>query len=525
MGKMPVLNWIGKDKIVDHDKELPFRVLKPNKKLSSGESGNLLIHGDNLEALKALMPFYYGKVDCVYIDPPYNTGNEGWIYNDRVNSPQIKSWLNKTVGAEGEDLCRHDKWLCMMYPRLKLLKDLLGEDGFIFASIDDNEQHNLRLVLNEIFGEQNFIANIIWQKKYTQSNDAKYLSDTHDFIVCYAKNKLHPTSKIKLLERTSEQVARFKNPDNDPRGPWMSQPIQVKTPSDAYIYEIENPVGKTFLPPKGRSWQFSKDKYLELVEDKRIWFGHGGTNVPRIKKFLNEVKEGVVPRTLWLFSEVGSNDDAKRELRKILPEKTFDSPKPVSLIKRILRIATDEDSIILDSFAGSGTTGQAVLELNKEDGGNRKFLLVELEKEIAEKVTAQRLKKVIGGYEGAAFPKGTDQGFEYLDLNGELFNKDGYINEKAAYVDLASYIYYTETKNYTELSTIKSPFVGKLGNTNYYLVFNELRENVLNEKLFSELKAVTGSKVVFADKTLIDEEDLQKHNITFKQIPYELKKF
>lgn len=239
---MPVLNWIGKNKVVDHDKELPFRVLKKNDKFSVGEdSENLLIQGDNLEALKALMPFYYNKIDCIYIDPPYNTGNEGWIYNDKVNSPQIKSWINKVVGPEGEDLTRHDKWLCMMYPRLKLLHQLLSDDGAIFISIDDNEQHNLRKIMDEIFGEANFVNNIIWQKKYTRSNDARWFSDNHDFIVLYAKNK--ENWRPNKLPRTEEMDSRYKNPDNDPRGPWMTQPLHAKSGTDSsYSFKFKNGV-------------------------------------------------------------------------------------------------------------------------------------------------------------------------------------------------------------------------------------------------------------------------------------------
>src|SRR3989344_3713473 len=243
---MPILNWIAKEKIENHDKDVPFRLLKKNKKLSLGDkSENLIVEGDNLEALKALMPHYAGQVKCIYIDPPYNTGNEGWVYNDKVNSPQIKEWLNKAVGPEGEDLTRHDKWLCMMYPRLKLLRDLLKPDGVIFISIDDNEHCYLKLMMDEIFGPENFVANIVWQKKYSPQNDAKYFSDMHDFIIVYAKKKNYGSETKgwirNLVLRTKEQDARYKNPDNDIRGPWKPADLSVKTYSANYDYPIKTP--------------------------------------------------------------------------------------------------------------------------------------------------------------------------------------------------------------------------------------------------------------------------------------------
>lgn len=522
---MPVLTWLGKDKVVNHDKELPFRVLKQVKELSVGDdNNNLLIEGDNLEALKALMPFYYNKVKCIYIDPPYNTGNEEWVYNDRVNSPQIKAWLNKVVGPEGEDLCRHDKWLSMMYPRLKLLKDLLADDGAIFVSIDDNEIHNLMQVMDEIFLAKNFVTNIIWQKKYTQSNDAKYLSNTHDYIVCYAKNRENPKFRIQMLERTEEQNARYENPDNDSRGQWMTQPLHAKSGTDKnYTFTFKN--GVKWSPPPGTFPRFSIETLKKADEERRVWFGSKGTAVPRLKKYLNQMKEGVIPKTLWLYTEAGSNDDARRELKTIFPENIFDTPKPIKLIKRLINLVCSDSDVILDSFAGSGTTGQAVLELNKEDGGNRKFILVELEREIAKKVTAKRLKKVIKGYQGAKFSEGTSGGFQYLDLNGVLYDYSGYVNPDAQYEDMAAYIYFTETRNYLELSTIKNPYIGSQGSTHYFLFFKDKGNNILDEDTLKKTEGVRGTKVIYADKCLIDEETLTKNGIIFKQIPYELKKY
>lgn len=529
---MPILSWIGKDKVVNHDKELPFRVLKPVKELSVGEnSENLLIEGDNLEALKALMPFYYGKVKCVYIDPPYNKGNEKWIYNDRVNSPQIKNWLNKVVGGQGEDLCRHDKWLCMMYPRLKLLKDLLSENGAIFISIDDNEVHHLRQIMDEIFGEANFVTNIIWQKKYSPQNDAKYFSDMHDFIVVYAKHKNKNDEQNgwirNLLPRTDEMNARYTNPDNDSRGVWKSSDLSVKTYNKETDYSITTPSGRVVNPPYRSCWRVSKEKFQEMVDDNRIWFGRDGKSVPSIKRFLSEVRDGSVPVTIWFRDEVGDNEKAKKEVNTVLRETnlTFETPKPIELIKKIIRLSTDKDSIILDSFAGSGTTGHATLELNKYDNGNRKFILVELENNIAENVISKRLEKVIKGYKEGMFPEGTGQGFEYLNLNGELYDKSGLVNPQAKYEDMAAYIYFTETKNYLDIATIKNPHIGSQGSTHYFLFFEGKGKNILDEKTLKKIYEYNGKKVIYADKCLIDDEQLEKLGITFKQIPYELKKY
>ena len=523
---MPVLNWIGKDKIINHDKELPFRVLKPNNKLSYGEeSDNLLIRGDNLEALKALMPFYFNKVKLVYIDPPYNTGSEKWVYNDKVNAPQIKQWLNKVVGSEGEDLCRHDKWLCMMYPRIKLLRDLLKADGAIFISIDDNEQHHLRKMLDEIFGEKNFIGNIIWQKKYAASNDNKTVSELHEYVIAYAKDITQ--WKPNLFERPAELNAKYTNPDDDPRGAWYSTNLSVKTFSEKNYYEITGPTGKKFLPPPSRCWVVSKEKYQSLLDDGRIWFGKTGESRPYLKTYLTEVQQGIVPTSLWLHQDAGHTIGAKSDLRDIFQGQTelFDTPKPTKLIKRVIQLSSSDGDIVLDSFAGSGTTGQAVLELNKENNINRRFILVELEKNIAEKITTHRLRSTIDGYKKAVFEQGTGQGFQYIDLNGELFDQNGFINSDAEYEDLASYIYYSETKKYAELEDIKAPFVGRVAKTSYYLLFREKGKNVLDDKFFDEIKNIKGTKVIFADKCLIDDEDLAKYNVIFKQIPYELKKF
>ena len=513
---MPLLNWIGKEAVVNHDKEVPFRLLKKIKSASVGEnSQNLIVHGDNLEALKALMPYYGGKIKCIYIDPPYNTGNENWVYNDKVNSPKIKKWLGKVVGGEAEDLNRHDKWLCMMYPRLKLLKDLLAEDGSIFISIDDNEHCNLKIAMDEIFGGENFVTTIIWQKKYTQSNDAKYFSSTHDFIICYAKEKENPNFHIRLLPRTAEQDARYKNPDNDPRGPWMTQPLHAKSGTDrTYEFKFTNEV--TWKPPVGTFPRYSIETLKSADRDGTIWFGKKGDAVPRLKKYLNEMKDGVIPKTIWLYDEVGSNDDAKRSVKELFDDNPFDSPKPPTLIKQIVQLSSDNDGIILDSFAGSGTTGHAVLDLNKQDGGSRKFIMVEMENGIAKDITAERVKRAIK-------KNGYQDGFEYCELSKPLFNEHGQIEDECDFDQFATYIYFTETQTNIDHARKQGNYIGEYGNTEYYLIYKEPGVNILNKSFLKKIKINEQKKVIYADSCALDEDTLAQFHIQFKQIPYEVK--
>ena len=423
---MAQIQFKGKPFVQNHHLLVKYHELIPKKDKSLTDKvslhDNLIIHGDNLKALKALLPLYAGKIKCIYIDPPYNTGNEKWAYNDNVNSPMMQEWLGKVV--DREDLTRHDKWLCMMMPRLKLLRDLLVEDGVIFISNDDNEQHRLRLLADDVFGEENFITNIIWQKKFSPQNDAKYFSDNHDFILVYAKKK-NLTGETNgwvrnLLPRTGEMDDRFSNPDNDPRGDWSSSDLSVKTYSEAYDYPIKTPSGKIIKPTKGRCWRTSKENLQKLIADNRIWFGPNRDNVPRIKRFKTEVQAGLVPVTIWLHQEVGHNQEARQELKEIFPDVDFpfETPKPVRLIKRILELSSDKGSIILDSFAGSATTAHAALALNKQDGGNRKFIMVECD-EYADKTTAERVRRVIKGVKRAKdenLQKGLGGTFSYFEL-------------------------------------------------------------------------------------------------------------
>ncbi|MDO9542843.1 MAG: site-specific DNA-methyltransferase, partial [Kiritimatiellia bacterium] len=447
---MAQLQFKGKTFVQNHHLLVKYHELVPVKAKSLTDKvslhDNLIIHGDNLKALKALLPLYAGKVKCVYIDPPYNTGNEGWAYNDNVSSPMMQEWLGKVV--DREDLTRHDKWLCMMMPRLKLLRELLRDDGAIFISIDDNEQGHLRLLMDDVFGEDNFVANVIWQKKFAPQNDARYFSDNHDFVVVYAKSKDNWTRN--LLPTPISVLGRYSNPDNDPRGDWSSGDISVKTYSANCDYPIKSPSGRIVQPSKSRCWMFTKEKFAKLVKDNRIWFGLKGDNVPRLKQFRSEIQEGIVPITIWMHENVGHNQEAKQELKEIFQDSDlpFDTPKPVRLVRRILDIASDKDAIILDSFAGSAPTAQAVLELNKEDGGNRRFILIECE-DYADTITAERVRRVIKGVQTAkdeALKKGLGGTFSFFKLGKPLELEsilDG--DSLPTYEELARYVFYTAT--------------------------------------------------------------------------------
>jgi adenine-specific DNA-methyltransferase len=399
---MPELDFKGKEFVYNHHLAVPHRPLipYPDKSIDAPRlDGNLIVHGDNLHALKSLLPLYAGRVDCIFIDPPYNTGNEGWCYNDNVNSPMLREWLaGNPIGVE--DGLRHDKWLCMMWPRLRLLHELLSESGSLWMTLDDNEVHRARMMLDEIFGEQNFVATCIWHKNYSPKPSAQFFSEDHDYLLIYAKNK--DIWRPNLLERTDDMNARYDNPDQDPRGLWKPGDLSARNYYGEGIYPITCSSGRVIPgPPGGNYWRVSETKFKQMDRDGRIWWGEDGNNVPSIKRFLSEVKAGRVPQTLWDYDEVGHTQDAKKELLEILDfassDAVFVTPKPVALLSRVLDLATDEHSIVLDSFAGSATTAHAVLAANAKDDGNRRFILVECE-DYADSLTAERVRRVIDGY-------------------------------------------------------------------------------------------------------------------------------
>lgn len=644
---MPTLNWIGKDKVVNHHLDVPFYTLEhkygfraeDETDTSETHSGNMIIHGDNLVALKALLPEYEGRVNCIYIDPPYNTGEEKWVYNDNVNDPHIKKWLGEVVGKEGEDLSRHDKWLCMMYPRLALLQKLLHPQGAIFISIDDNEYTNLKAICDEIFGKNCFVANVSWQRTYSVRNDKDGIAVIVEHILIYSKE---PNWIPLKLERTDDMDANYANPDND-YAAWASVIPTAPSASShqGMVYAIQQPItGELLYPTTGRCWSFGQEEMLGFMngwceyelrdlgdEAKRAeicgvsldeirknikgivlkhdlntsrekakeiynkgpwpkyFFTKGGLGGIRRKTYITEV-EGKIPTNYWSFDEVGHTDEAKKELKEIFGGKSpFDTPKPTRLIERILDIATDDNSIILDSFAGSGTTAHAILLANLKKHSHKKFILVEL-MDYADTTTAYRVKKAITGYKATmkheeeiynkkltvknltkaetflkeaeaviekeqgnyaeiskpklqdncikviasrvadGFVEGLGGSFDYYEL-GKPFFKDGNLNEEVCEEDIRHYIYYTETRQpLTRKRRGRSYLLDILNGTAYYFYYERNRLTNLSIDSLNEIVEERSSQyIIYADTCTIDEDTRNELNVVFKQIPRDIKRF
>lgn len=386
--------WKGKSECLRLAQKRSTGTLRPcrEESVNFDDTQNVYIEGDNLEVLKLLQTAYYNKVKMIYIDPPYNTGND-FVYEDDFADPmaRYKEITQQTTKSNPETMGRyHTNWLNMMYPRLRLAANLLKDDGVIFISIDDNEVTNLKRICDEVFGEENFVAQLIWQRAFSPKNDAKYISNSHDYVLMYAKNI--ENFKIGRLPRTEEANARYQNLDNDPRGPWMSSDLSVKTYNPSTDYPITTPSGKIIYPPSGRCWRTSKEAFEKLVAEDRVYFGEDGANTPRLKRFLSELKfDGMAPTSIMMHKEVGHSQEGSQEVTKILNAGVFDGPKPVRLLSRLLTLAnTDKDSIILDFFSGSATTAHAVMQLNADDGGNRRFIMVQLPELTSEKGTARQ---------------------------------------------------------------------------------------------------------------------------------------
>lgn len=586
---MPTLEWIGKSKVVNHHQEVPFRVLERQysfdemgKHTEDNGSDNMIIHGDNLEALKALLPQYEGRVKCIYIDPPYNTGEEKWCYNDNVNDPRIQRWLQETlkgqpVGKEGEDLTRHDKWLCMMYPRLMLLQKLLADDGAIFISIDDNELYNLKSICDEIFGASSFVSNISWQRTYSTRNDSKGIVNEVEHILVYSKQ---PGWNPNKLPRTAEMDAIYKNPDNDSR-PWASDNPYAPGAAthQGMVYAIQHPFdGRLLYPSNGRCWTFGQEQMLEymnawanyelrdLHDEKeraaicgisevdvrkevkaimlsdsldiaskraqsvlergswpRFYFTKGGKGGIRRKTYLENVG-GKLPTNFWPYTEVGHTDEAAKQIKAIFGgEASFDTPKPSRLIEFVLKIASSEDALILDSFAGSGTTAHAVLNMNKADGGHRKFILVEMG-DYADTTTAERVKRVINGYgKDKNAVEGTGGNFSYYELGERLLLPDGNLNESIGTDKIRDYIWYTETKKPAVNQQNGSPyFLGENNHTAYYFYYEPDQMCVLDYAFLSTIPEKAENYLIYADRCALSESDLLRFGITFKKIPRDI---
>lgn len=645
---MPSLNWIGKEKIITHHAEVPFRVLEHRYGFNSAtpeddslvRTGNKIIHGDNLAALKSLLPEYEGQVDCIYIDPPYNTGNEKWRYNDNVNEPHLLRWLGEVVGAEGEDFTRHDKWLCMMYPRLVLLRQLLSEKGAIFISIDDNEVSRLRTICDDIFGANCFKGDVIWHKTYSPRNDSKGIPTETDHILVYSKSK---DWLPKRLERDERMDDNYKNPDNDV-APWTSSDAFAPNASthQGMVYAIQHPfTGELLYPYNNACWRYGQEQMLEyfngwceyelrelddaekraevcgvpvetvrpgvkaimlkssLEESRekaqrvletgpwpRFYFTKNGKGGIRRKTYLTAV-EGKLITTFWDYTEVGHTDAATKELKAIFGGRSpFETPKPSSLIERIVQIATDEDSIVLDAFAGSGSTAQAVLSQNKKDKGNRKFVLVEL-MDYAEDITAERVRRVMSGYpykgkikeelyrkaltsanlakvpqfleeansikdaNSGRFTKisrpavkdnaivvvgelnidgmmpGFGGGFDFYELGAPLFTDEDTLNECVGEDRIREYIYFSETRQH--LSRPKSeeyPYLlDYFDGTGYFFYYKPDELTALSNETLSIVPIKADHYVIYADVCTISREQLAKMNISFKKIPRDINRF
>ncbi len=576
---MPTLEWIGKDKVINHHQQVPYRVLEPRYTYNADRSDNMIIRGDNLEALKALLPLYEGKIKCIYIDPPYNTGNEGWVYNDNVNDPKIRKWLGEVVGREGEDLSRHDKWLCMMYPRLKLLQKLLADDGVIFISIDDTEYANLKAICDEIFGSNCFVSNISWQRTYSTRNDSKGIVNEVEHILVYSKQ---PNWNPNKLPRTAEMDSKYKNPDND-RTLWRTD--NAFAPGAAthqgMVYAIQHPfTGKMLYPSNGACWRYQQDQMLEImcgwcdyelrdIDDAqeraivcgvpegevregvkaivlsesleiskakaeqvykrgqwpRFFFTKGGKGGIARKTYLENVG-GKLPTNFWAHTDTGHTDEAKKEMLAIFDGRaTFDTPKPHRLLEYVLHIAGDENTLILDSFAGSGTTAHAVLNMNKADGGNRRFILVEM-MDYAESITAERVRRVIDGYgEGKNAVEGTGGDFTFYELGETLLLPDGNLNENVATERIREYIYYMETKQPLPCTENGNAYyLGTCRNNAYYFYYERDTITTLDYDFLSTIPSPESQYTIYADLCNISAEDLQRMNIVFKKIPRDIAK-
>lgn len=533
---MPTLHWVGKDKVVNHHHEVPFRVLdkvssfRAPAGLPANTTDNRIIHGDNLEALKSLLPEFEGRVKCIYIDPPYNTGNEGWVYNDAVNDPKMRRWLGQVVGKEGEDLSRHDKWLCMMYPRLKLLHRILSRDGIFLCSIDENEYHRLKLVLDEIFGGNCYLGSICWRSRNTDNRVKTRLSVDHEYVLVYSKGS---PLVGRIIDRSD-----FKNSDGDARGAYVTDPLTGKaTEKDRpnLHYEMKNPsTGDKFPPDPARGWITDIAGYRRLLADNRIWWPTDPSKGnPRKKRFLFETSERMPLSTFWADTKGKTGAD---ELDQIMGERVFAFPKAVDFICRLLEVTCPADALVLDSFAGSGTTAHAVLKLNAQDGGARRFLLVEMG-DHAQTITAERVSRAMAGYGlGDSSTRGLGGGFDYYTVGDPLFLPDDSLNEAVGTDAIRGYVAYSEGIPVADRTPPRNPhspyLLGLNRETAWLFHYEPDRATSLDMEFLSSLRfgGDTGAGkpatvIVYADRCLLSPAFMAKHGVVFKKIPRDITRF
>lgn len=524
---MPTLNWIGKKAVQNHDRDVPFHLLQEVPELSFGDkdSGNIIVQGDNLIALKSLLPYYAGRVKCIYIDPPYNTGNENWVYNDNVNDPEIRAWLGNVVGKEAEDLSRHDKWLCMMYPRLKLLREYLREDGVIFISIDENEHRYLEILMDEIFGSWNRLSTLIWQNNYGGGAKSKHVVNLHEYILMFAKN-IDTVGAIDLPpDKKILKYYKYKDDKYEVRGPYRLQPLATTSMDDRP--NLRFPIihdGIEIWPEK--QWYWEQRRVLDAQKNDLLTFSQrNGKWTVNYKQYLrdeNGLERRSKPYSIItdIFTQAGT-----REVKDLFGDgKAFDFPKPSLLIKYLISMITASNDYVLDSFAGSGTTGHAVVSLNKEDLGARKFILIEMSN-YANSITAERIRRVM---------KQSNQGggFRYFRLGCPLFDEYGNVFGDVKFADLAKHVYFSETGSpLPDDADLSKPLIGTYDDRAVYLLYNGILKdknpkngNVLTREVLSYLPEFNGPKVVYGTGCRLSDMTLRAHQITFKQIPYELKR-
>ncbi len=596
---MPTLHWIGKEKVINHHRDVPFRILEHKYGFNEDDgetntpvnSGNKIIHGDNLEALKSLLPEYEDRIKCIYIDPPYNTGEEKWKFNDNVNHPKVKKWFGEIVGDEESDFTRHDKWLCMMYPRLNLLKSLLAPDGVIFISIDDNEASRLKIICDEIFGKNCFITNLVWEKKKKGTHLDKKRISIKEYILVYCKKRNKFNGLIGEVKVTRETYPCI-NPGNTralrtiPAGTksnfikanYFLHKGETISAGNMYLELLDDLVieeRKLKFPIRIEAeWRYTQGNLEQFAKNDELYFTRDlylrrEVNYPRYKKLkdllfrveydtiddlktelikelsiteknnekidnlINEIEKHESTHHLEMDDILnlnntgwGSNEDGDDEIRKIFGQKIFDFPKPSKLIAKLFASTQFKEGIFLDSFAGTGTAAHAITKLNKQFGGNRKFILIELE-DYANTITAERVKRVIKGY--SSF-KGTGGSFDYYELGKTLFvgENNEFLNEEVETEKIREYIWYSETrKAFVQLEIKKDSkyFLGKKEGTAYYFIYEKESLTTLDYDILSAIKTRAGQYIIYADNCLLPKDFMMKKNIVFKKIPRDITRF